>query len=292
MCNFRRSAFLAIVLSLSGCGGGSGSGEVTERGALPPLKLPPTEPAFWVYLPCESQDPGTVPPSEFDALPGGIWRGLLTNELREFNESYMAVIAEDGRFRLQSIGHTQWLGVMATAGATFTGDGFAKSGGTAWNDGTLVSEFSVAGTIRERDSLFGYWTAASGDAGCIDFAYDAELYERPSSLESIEGAWIDYDDWSFAWLGLTINSDGSFTGVNIYGCDLTGQFALIDDRFNLYEVQSTFTQIPGPGFSCISGDYTGFAYLYDTNDGSPPNNRLYVSLVAGTNAIAFNISRQ
>ena len=285
---------LLVAGGLSACGDGT---DTPPRGT--PVASPgalPDQPSPWTYQACESVAAGN--PADIDAAADGIWQGTLTNELSKTTEPYNAIVSADGRFHLLSTGHTQMAGTLEVDGNGYTGEGFAESGGTLWNDGTLVSELTVAGAITEREQLSGELVLVSGDAGCFRLDYDADLYERPSSLDLVDGRWIDYDDWSFLWIALDVTPQGALSGLDIYGCSYSGSMALLDERFNLYAVALDITQSTNQSYTCWGpGSFEGFAHLEDTGDGSIVNQHLSMTLatseelVDGQNAIRLTLHR-
>lgn len=108
---------------------------------------PPSQLSPWTYQACDSAARGI--PADTDAAADGIWQGTLTNELTKTTEPWTAIVAADGSFHLHSTGATQIVGTLDIDGNNYSGTGFAQSGGTLWNDGTLLSELSAAGTITE-----------------------------------------------------------------------------------------------------------------------------------------------
>lgn len=280
--------FLLVAAALTACN--SGNDTPPERAVAVSPSSPPAPPSPWTYRACESTVASS--PTDTDAVTDGIWQGSLTNELTKTTEPWAAIVSADGRFHLRSSGYTQMAGTLDVDGNGYTGEGFAKTGGTKWHDGSQVSALTVAGTIAERDRLSGDFVLASGDAGCFEFAYDADLYERPSSLDLIDGRWIDYDDWSFLWIALDVTAEGAITGLDIYGCSYAGSMVLQDERFNLYAVALDILQRTDDSYTCWGpGSFEGFAYLEDAGDGSIANHFLHMALVAGNNAVRFSLHR-
>lgn len=280
--------FLLVAAAVAACNGGSDRPPQKVVAASP--KPPPAQPSPWTYQPCESGTAGS--PADAAAATDGIWQGSLTNELTKTKTPWSAIVSADGRFHLRSTGHTQMAGTLDVDGNAYTGEGFAETGGATWHDGSQVSTLTVAGTIAERDRLSGDFVLASGDAGCFEFAYDAELYERPSSLDLVAGRWIDYDDWSWLWVALDVTAEGAITGLDIYGCDYAGAMVLQDERFNLYTVALDIMQRTDDSYTCWGpGGFEGFAYLEDAGDGSIANHFLHLALVDGDNASRFVLHR-
>lgn len=279
-----------VAAGLSACGGGSGAAPKDPVAGNP--AVPPVQPSPWAYQACESA--GDPAPAETNAAVDGIWQGTLTNELTKTTEPWSAIVAADGRFHLLSSGATQMAGTLEVDGNGYTGDGIARSGGQLWNDRTLFSALSVAGSIAERERLDGDFVLASGDAGCVRFAYDAERYERPSSLDLVAGRWLEFDGWwpTYVWVALDVTNEGALTGGDIYGCEYAGSIALQDEAFNLYALALDITQRAGDPNACwIAGSYQGLAYLEDSSDGSNVNHYLRLVFAHDDNAISMTVHR-
>ena len=225
-----------LLLAMAGCGGG-GSGDS-------PAPNPPAPPP---------------PPPPTDALPGGHWFGTVTNDLHAITEEYIALVDENGRFRFASVDSTvQMSGNFAIVGDALTGDGTAfADAGVVWLDSKSATPVTIEGTISSRTEMSGTWTTTAGELGTFEFFYDPTFYERASPLDLLAGSWIAYDELMNPEAAFTIVADGSFTGQNVLGCNTTGQFAIIDAGFNLYEVQSTIADCG------LAGDYVGLAFLGD-----------------------------
>lgn len=257
--------YLAMLIVAGGMAACDDNPNTPDR---PVTTIDPDPDSSWAYRPCNSveSDPGA--PAAPDVAIDGLWQGTLTNETLKTSEPYTGIVAGDGRFHLRSSGHTQLVGTLAVQGDRYTGAGFAESGGQAWHDGTLLSNLLIAGTIAERDTLGGEFTLASGDAGCFQLDYDANLYEQPSSLDLIAGQWLDFDDWGWLWMSFDVSAQGDFSAEDLYGCSHAGKFALIDPGFNLYAVDLDITQNANFDYTCsIAGSFDGFAYLANPGDG-------------------------
>ena len=133
--------------------------------------------------------------------------------------------------------HARMAGSIATSDNTFSGDGQAYIRGD-WSAVLVESDFNLAGTISERQSITATWTMSSGDLGCFAATYDSNIYEQPSSLPLVEGVWVSYDGWSWPWY-LTIEADGRVLWQDPYFCTMSGQISVIDERYNLYDMHLT-----------------------------------------------------
>lgn len=276
---------LVVAAGLAACGGGNDASP-----KVPPVANAPELPSPWAYQACDST--AAANPSDTDAEMDGLWQGSLTNEIRKTTEPFTALVSADGRIHLLSTGHTQLVAALDIDGNSYTGAGLARSGGRQWQDGTLISDLTVAGTIAERDQLHGDFVLASGDAGCFRLAYDADRYERPSSLDLVDGKWIDYDGWGFLWIAMDVTPQGAFTGTDIYGCSWAGSMALLDERFNLYAVTLDITQWVEEPYPCWGpGSFEGFAYLADSYDGAIVNHYLHLVFANEETTHRFTLNR-
>lgn len=204
-----------------------------------------------------------APPSGIDALPGGYWSGRFADETQAVQGYVEALVAEDGRFQLQAYRFNDtntchnWRaglsGTMTTVGNAMSGSGRIIAAISTLADGTQSADLQVDGVVAERGSITGRWNASSGDAGCFQLdQYWAGSYEAPSALAKLQGEWTDR--YSSNGGRITIGANGSLTGSDGHGCSWSGHFALIDDRYSLYEFDTELR-------SCDqAGHYTGLAW--------------------------------
>lgn len=201
------------------------------------------------------------PPPANDQSAGGFWAGVVTFDASQTSELFVALASEDGRFHLISAeSETQFAGSHSVDADHVVGLGLGYAGpGATWLDGASVTGISTDAQVVERDTLSGVWNTDSGESGSFEFFYDAE-YERRSSLAILEGQWTAYDDVGNPSATFTIDARGQFTGQNALGCVSSGEFSLIDDRYNVYYVDSTIS-------NCfIAGTYAGMAAVGDVAD--------------------------
>jgi hypothetical protein len=172
------------------------------------------------------------------------------------------MVSEDGRFQMHAYRYnennlcTNWdaalAGTITTAANAMSGSGRLLAFAPALADGTMASDLQIEGIIDERRNMIGKWTGASGDAGCFVMNFYNFYYEAPSALANLSGEWTE-GGLSSAGTRLVVASDGSVSGTDNSGCNVTGYFALIDDQASLYEFEADFT-------SCArAGHYAGLA---------------------------------
>lgn len=223
------------------------------------------------------------PPPPPAAKAGGLWLGTLKNAGADDNVQAVAMIAEDGRARVVAIDSDATLeSRFAISNATFEGYGWYYVGFLD-SDAATPSGHSIylTGAVAERQSLTMTWSEGFAH-GELQFVYDPDLYEVPSSLAEIAGTWTGFDDDYEPWITLTIDADGQFAADVANGCNPTGRFAIIDERFNLYDVEDVV-------FDCAAGStFSGFAYAVGDNVSEPG---LFVSLDNGMEALRLQATK-
>ena len=191
-----------------------------------------------------------------DQALGGLWVGSLAIAGVPGSQDFVGISTDDGRFRFISVDTGgQFAGLVQAQGSsvTGTGDGFAPVG-TTWKDGTTVTTVTMKGTLRQRESFIGSWTAGTGESGTFDLAYDSD-YEKDSSLTLLAGVWAVYDDNLNPIATFTIEANGQFLAQNVNGCSSLGEISIIDSKSNIYDIVSTI-------LNCgIAGDYAGLGAL-------------------------------
>lgn len=248
--------FLISGLALAACqddnSRAAGPEPVTE-GESPPTAgyVPP--PA----LDCDAIGSVTPPASAgFDALPGGFWNGTITDVTRNGTSYLEAWIDETGRFRMlyYPASNEVFTGTLDISGNHFAAAGRAIANPfNAWSDGSYATDVSIDGVIAEDDWLAGHWSAASGDNGCFELFYYDFAYTEEAAVAFLAGVWTDFGG-RYDNLVLTVDPSGDFFGQDRDGCTWSGQFGLIDDRYNLYETSVGISDCD------LAGTYTGLAY--------------------------------
>ncbi len=249
---------LGAVLLLHACGGGHDAANGTG-------KRPPPPP----------------PPS---AKAGGLWLGTIKHAQAAESIDAVAMVAEDGRARIVALGNDATVeSTFAISTKVFQGSGLFYAG--FFDDASATPytyEIYLQGTVDERRSLTMTWASGWDGEGLLKFTYDPDLYEVPSSLIELAGEWTGFDDDYEPWITLTIDADGRFAADVANGCNPTGRFAIIDERFNLYDVQDVV-------FDCATGSkFSGFAYAFGDNASAPA---LFVSIDNGTEALRLEATK-
>lgn len=221
---------LAGCMLLSGCGGGGGGG---GSGASSAGTAPPPAPA--------------------DADPGGIWYGFANN--MTLGESYevAGVSISSGELRFIDSQGVQYHGSMQVSGNSFTASirAIAPLGGSFINGGTVLTG-TLNGTISQRSSLQGSYLMSSGERGTVSLLYD-NLYQRPSSMARVTGTWIDASTNTFS-----VDSSGRIFGQDSMGCVYSGNFRMIDTRYNAYRMDLDVSNC-----GAVNGSYSGLAAIDD-----------------------------
>lgn len=120
-------------------------------------------------------------------------------------------------------------------------------------DGSPFDYARLTGEISEGKIISHFKTLNGGDTGRLEITY-SDMYERPSSLELLEGVWgyTDPDGLSYE---ITI-ANGVIQGEDSSGCNYMGNVSLINPRYNAYKVEMNIS-----GCATVNGDYEGLSYL-------------------------------
>jgi len=250
----------AAFVFVTACGGGSSSPAVPIVPSPAPPPLPPAIEA-----------------------PGGLWFGTLTFDQNMVTEEFVALSADDGRFRFVSVdSEVHFIGAGQVNGTNLsaTARAFADAG-VNWLDGNHVVETTITAVISERNTFSGTWANESGESGTFEFFYDT-LHEKDSATALLEAVWTGYDDLGNPEITFTIDASGAFSGQNAMGCTSIGQFTVIDAEVNLYDVWSDISNCG------IAGSYTGFALLADLQ---VANDALLVSVDDGFRTILLGLEK-
>jgi hypothetical protein len=206
----------------------------------------------------------------------------MTSDAATGSEDVIAMVSEDGEFRIVTVSLIQMSGMLTVTGASATGDGraFASPGGT-WPDGSTVGDVEIAATVDERQSLSGAYSTSTNESGTFDLLYDP-LYERSSSLVLLAGMWTAYNDFGNPEVTFSVQGGGSFDGQSALGCTSAGQFSIIDARFDLYAVHSTVSGC------AIAGNYSGLAVIADL---IAANDTMIFAVDNGTTAVLLGLQK-
>ncbi len=250
-----------VILSLTACGGGGGGGTPAP----------------------------TVPVPDPDALVGGNWEGTMSNSFDPgVVTGFAGLTLEDGQGRFgDENGVTYEINISS--------DGDEISGtmrvypfwpGT-FPGGATVLDGTVTGTIVERTSVDGTWTASSGETGEFSLAYNPPGYEIDVTLAGLVGVWTQLNFQGNPVLTITIDADGSFNGQDINGCVYTGTLTdpASQDQFN-----GLLVDLETGVFNCPwVGNFSGLAGLVE--DATDPD-QLVISVDDDALAIGFGFIRQ
>ena len=198
-------------------------------------------------------------PPTADPIIGGIWFGYnFTDQVGDSRE-FVGIATEDGTFRfLELATQVQFVGTVTFDGEVALGSGVAiAAAGASWSDTSTVSALDISGFVVERESMQGDWSLAAGETGNYWLLFDS-VYFKDSSLDLTAGVWTMVDDTGAETGTLTIEVDGSLSGQDIAGCLYSGNLAIIDMQYDVYDVSVTISNCGD-----TDGVYTGFGALGD-----------------------------
>lgn len=126
-------------------------------------------------------------------------------------------------------------------------------------DGGPFDWATLTGTVTKNESgqkkiLSHFKTLNGGDTGALNIAYN-EIYNQPSSLEILQGAW-SYTDRDKLTTSIAINEQGEISGDDSDNCQINGIVRIINPQFNAYHININVTEC-----GSTSGDYEGVSFL-------------------------------
>lgn len=135
--------------------------------------------------------------------------------------------------------------------------------GYIFTDGHTQDQFNVSGTASDG-SINGNFNG-NGETGSFALSRFAPFSGTPSV---IAGSWQGfYVGSGEAAVDITMNADGTFSGNDGNGCNITGAASLIGSGSNLISVTVHSTGASStPGISC-AGTLTGLGYESSTDAG-------------------------
>ncbi len=199
--------------------------------------------------------------------PAGIYAGIFRSTITMPAPDRMVtgVISEESVVHLMVQGaSSQYAGLVSVDGEKLGGTLTEYLGAQARFFGfDGVRSITLAGTVAERDSVFGDYSGE--DDGFFSLDYSAK-YERASSFDQTSGVWtfnMSSSGGAIYNVTLDIDADGQLFGTDTNGCVFSGALSIIDGRYNVYEVLVDIS-------SCtpFDGAYTGLAYRGDFAAGS------------------------
>jgi hypothetical protein len=233
-------------------------------------------------------DAGNIaPPVIEDELSDGIWSGLFTSIVDSTASGVIGAVSvqNEAQFVAAAVFERHYAGALATAGDVLIGSLSIYRGkdGPFFGAGGLDS-IDIDGTTISRARLSGEF--AGDDEGQFGLNYDS-VYEAGSSLATTAGIW-EYSEPSAAGplytVTLDIDAAGAIFGTDSAGCTYSGQVALVDGSFNVYDVSFEISACPA-----ANGDYNGLGWIRSVGGGT--QNRLTVGLTRNDLAFAATFIR-
>lgn len=224
------------------------------------------------------------PPPVSNADLGGLWIGNTTNSASPgSSQTLYGVTTDGGEFRFLSFDtYGQFIGTLSSSGNSISGNGLGWAPiGYTWMDGSVLTSITLSGTISERTSITGNWTAGTGETGTATFSYDT-LHTRTPSLDTLSANWYYSDGYDS--VTLSINASGIISGSDTGGCVYNGQATIPNSSYNTYRINIDVS-------SCgdVNGSYGGLGFLADDQN---TNDTLIISVDDGTLAVILGMLRQ
>ncbi len=198
--------------------------------------------------------------------PGGVWLGEDSD-----GTQLVALVTETGRFQLLDENEFQGSGILTVAvngeiSASF--EMLAPLGGSFPNGG-IYADCSLSGFVVARATVDGSVVCTARGTGSaqttvsVGLSYQA-LYDLGSDLATFAGTWTTAsnpgsDVVNVDSMGVISGQDGSGSG-----CVYSGQVAIIDARFNAYDVEWTYASCTGPSAALDGATFSGIGTIDNT----------------------------
>jgi len=186
--------------------------------------------------------------------PDGIYEGSTQGT------PVVAIIAENGAGRIATADGSYYRLNVGTSGNNLNGAYSGYSQNTANSSNGAQSTGNVAGLITST-GLNMTLTDSINTQQSLTLNFD-DVYNRGSALTNLAGSWTATENG--LTLTATIQSDGSFSGLDSNSCTYAGSFSLIDPTFDVY-AETHVRSCNGVGVT-----FTGLAAVLPTNATSGP----------------------
>ncbi|MCY4642970.1 MAG: hypothetical protein OXC41_09840 [Gammaproteobacteria bacterium] len=144
-------------------------------------------------------------------------------------------------------------------------------------DGGPFDLAKLTGKATEQNEIASHFaTMNGGDTGALNLEYDA-VYNTPSSLEMVTGAW-SYTDQDNLTTQFDIGTEGVIQGRDSDHCQYQGQVGIINPDYNAYRIAVEIS-----GCSSVNGAYEGVSFLAE--------DRLSVQIANARYALFFAFDR-
>ena len=154
-------------------------------------------------------------------------------------------------------GSTDSFAIMITSNNKWAGaDPEEASTGTV-NGATLSNTFGFSATLESANS--GTFTNGT-ESGSFSIASVSGLYDRTSSLDKLNGTWVDDEFTDVTGTATFTFNNGALSMTTVSGCSGTGNITTIDTRKNEYALTVTVSNCDE-----FNGNYSGFGFTDDVN---------------------------
>jgi hypothetical protein len=201
-----------------------------------------------------------------NASPGGIWHG--TDQVTGL--TILALVDELGHFTLIRADGVQFTGLAVTAGTSLYAsiEGVTEFGKT-FPDGSIHGSGTLTGdvTARQEMDIDAQFTTDAGTGAHIlvpptpqPFQFDV-AYNESSSLAIIAANYAD----AVTGTVVTINSNGDIFAQDANtGCVINGRISIIEETYNVYDVQVSYANCQGATAALNGIPFAGLVALGDT----------------------------
>jgi hypothetical protein len=189
---------------------------------------------------------------------GGVWSGADTS-----GRGFLGLADEAGEFQLIGEDGTQYVGTASTLGAAVSASAerLVRHGAAG---GPKYDAASLKGKVQQRVSLSVTIAPAAAARAFTPETISLQfnpIYNNPSSLAMFAGDYVDPSSGDM----ITVSGSGSiFWRDPNTGCLGSGAVSEINDRYDLYEVQFSYSACQGADADLNGMEFTGLGTLDTT----------------------------
>jgi len=185
----------------------------------------------------------------------GIYEGIVFSSMDDREYYGFALVAPGGAFAAYSEGGMAVFGTITTSGIDLQATGSAVS---LDPNNQFASQLTGDGDFSADYRLFTFFQITAGDQGFGDFYAAPALYRRMTTLSGLAGSYSVRNAFTGYAGQATITGKGHVSGSDELGCQYSGNIAIPDTRFNVFEIAVVISNCPG-----FNGSYEGLGEQID-----------------------------
>lgn len=182
----------------------------------------------------------------------GIYSGFAASQRYGDTVFGYGIVNESGELNFFSEDGVVVSGQMTLSGGT--SGTMVASGASIYFDGQSVNRGNFSASGRYTPDIIGgsYNASATGDYGQLEVHKLSRTTNSSVSMSDLSGNWMAYNFLSGLSAPITINSNGTFSVTDTFGCHYNGQIEIPNPELSILDVTTIVT-----GCDIVSGTFTG-----------------------------------